>query len=324
MIHKLKVLRGEGFDPHYNLAVEQVLLESVGEGECIFYLWRNENTVVIGRNQNAWRECRSSLLQEEGGRLARRLSGGGAVFHDLGNLNFTFLMRQTDYDLDKQLSVIEMALRALGVEASRSGRNDILAEGRKVSGNAFYKNGTQAYHHGTLLVDADMEKLSRYLSPSKAKLEAKGVASVRSRVANLKELNSSITVDILMDALEESFSEVYGLKAERITEDSLDSAAIEILRLRNCSWDWLWGRKLSFDYQAEDRFPWGSLELRFRVENGIITRAQVHSDAMDWALAPKLEEAFIGCPFDQLSLLRRVEGLPWEADVAKMLIRLEI
>ena len=178
MIDRIKILRGKSQDPYYNLAVEQVLLESVREGECILYLWRNSNTVVIGKNQNAWKECRSSLLYEEGGKLARRLSGGGAVFHDLGNLNFTFLVRQQDYDQDRQLSVIEDAVRSLGVDALRSGRNDILAEGKKFSGNAFYKNGVQAYHHGTLLVDVDMEKLSRYPSPSKAKLAATGVDSV--------------------------------------------------------------------------------------------------------------------------------------------------
>ena len=180
MIRQLKLYRGEGYDPYRNLAVEQHLLETVEDGCCVLYLWQNQNTVVIGRNQNAWKECRTTQLQEDGGHLARRLSGGGAVFHDLGNLNFTFLVRDEDYDLDRQLSVIAVACQALGVGTERSGRNDLLAGSRKFSGSAFYHNMGRSYHHGTLLVNVDMDKLGRYLNPSPAKLRAKGVDSVRS------------------------------------------------------------------------------------------------------------------------------------------------
>ncbi len=324
MIESVALYESTSFDPYYNLAVEQVLLESVEEGECILYLWRNQNTVVIGRNQNAWKECRRSLLYDEGGKLARRLSGGGAVFHDLGNLNFTFLVRQRDYDLDRQLSVIENAVRSLGIDARRSGRNDILAEGRKFSGNAFYKNGTQAYHHGTLLVDVDMSKLSRYLSPSKAKLAAKGVESVRSRVVNLREFVPGLTMDALMDALERSFAACYGAEPERIREADLNLEAVESLRQRNASREWLWGSKQAFDWTAEERFSWGCLELSFRVEGGIIRQTQVSTDAMDWSLAPKLTEAFQDCPFDANALVCRLRGLPWENDLAGWFDRLEI
>ena len=161
MIDRLQVYESEGFDPYRNLAIEQHLLETVLGGCCLLYLWRNERTVVIGRNQNAWAECRTTLLSEEGGRLARRLSGGGAVYHDLGNLNFTFLMRTEDYDLDRQLNVIQTACRLGGIETERSGRNDLLADGRKFSGNAFYRHEGRSYHHGTLLVDTDMNRMVR-------------------------------------------------------------------------------------------------------------------------------------------------------------------
>ena len=209
MITRLTVCVSPGTDPYENLALEQTLLERVGEGDLILYLWQNERTVVIGRNQNPWKECRTALLAEEGGRLARRLSGGGAVFHDLGNLNFTFLMAEADYDLPRQLTVLERACRSLGIPAQRSGRNDLLADGRKFSGNAFYKHNGRAYHHGTLMVDVDLEMVQRYLSPSKAKLAAKGVDSVRSRVVNLREFVPELTIEQLSDALTAALAEVY-------------------------------------------------------------------------------------------------------------------
>ena len=209
MIRSLYVCRGRGTDPYENLALEEALLNRVGEGELILYLWQNERTVVIGKNQNPWKECRTALLAEEGGHLARRLSGGGAVFHDLGNLNFTFLMSAQDYDLPRQLAVIERACRSLGIPAARSGRNDLLADGRKFSGNAFYKHNGKAYHHGTLMVDVDLEMVQRYLSPSRAKLAAKGVDSVRSRVVNLREFVPTLSVRQLENALIAALAEVY-------------------------------------------------------------------------------------------------------------------
>lgn len=278
MIDKLWIYEGQSYDPHYNLAVEEYLLESVEPGQCVLYLWQNRNTVVIGRNQNPWKECRTTLLEQEGGHLARRLSGGGAVFHDLGNLNFTFLVPQADYDLDRQLTVIQEAVRSLGIQAERSGRNDVLAEGRKFSGNAFYKNGIQAYHHGTLLVDVDTQRMSRYLNPSKAKLQSKGVDSVRSRVVNLRELNPDITIPGLKAALAEAFSRVYGLPLAQIAPETLDAGAIEALRRRNESWEWLYGKKIPFTFDCEGRFPWGGVQIQAQVENGVVRQAKIYTD----------------------------------------------
>lgn len=297
MIHHIALYESTDYDPYRNLALEQHLLESVPEGTCILYLWQNQNTVVIGRNQNAWKECRMTLLEEEGGHLARRLSGGGAVFHDLGNLNFTFLVPQADYDLDRQFSVIQEAVRRFGIPAEKSGRNDVLSEGRKFSGNAFYKNGTQAYHHGTLLVDVDMQKMGRYLNPSKAKLQSKGVDSVRARVVNLRELNPEVTTQRLKTAMAEAFSAVYGLPLNRMGEETLDLAQVDSLYRHYSSWEWRCGRKLPFTFEWEDRFPWGGIQIALQVESGVVQQAQVYSDAMDWTIAPKLEQALTGRRF---------------------------
>ena len=299
MIERLLVCRSESYDPYHNLALEEALLNRVGKGELILYLWQNERTVVIGKNQNPWKECRTALLIEEGGRLARRLSGGGAVFHDLGNLNFTFLMSTEDYDLSRQLTVLEKACQSLGIPAQRSGRNDLLADGRKFSGNAFYSHAGKSYHHGTLMVDVDMERVQRYLSPSKAKLAAKGVDSVRSRVVNLREFVPDLTIGRLSDALIAALSETYSGNApgaHSVRPLDVSELTLRDLTAKYGSDAWLYGPKLPFTLSVEDRFPWGGIEVQLDVNEGVIRAAKVYTDAMDETLAPRLEAALCGVP----------------------------
>ena len=315
MISRLRILRTDTTDPHYNLALEEMLFNAAAEGECILYLWQNRHTVVIGRNQNPWLECRTRQLEEDGGFLARRLSGGGAVYHDLGNLNFTFLVRKEDYDLPRQLSVIARACQNLGIPAEIYGRNDITADGRKFSGNAFYEHQGRAYHHGTLLVDVDMAQMGRYLSPSPAKLQAKGVTSVRSRVVNLKELRPGLTIPEMAAAMEEAFSQVYGLPAEPMDASGLDREQLDALYRRNASWEWLYGRKLPFTFQCAGKYPWGEVTIQLAAEAGTVREAAVYTDAMDGGFAPLLERAFAGCPFRTDALCRAAASLPWDEEV---------
>ena len=317
MICKLSIYESTSVDPYFNLATEKYLLDSVDETSCILYLWQNQNTVVIGKNQNAWAECRTSLLQEEGGKLARRLSGGGAVFHDLGNLNFTFLVGRDNYDLTRQLAVIQKACAFAGIETTRSGRNDILADGRKFSGNAFYHSGTCAYHHGTLLIDSDMEKLQRYLSPSKAKLEAKGVCSVRSRVINLKELSAGLTCQTMKDNMKKAFCDVYGLCAETITLTDEALSSINKLGRSYADWNYLYGAPLPFSFCCESRFDWGGIELQLQAKSGIITAAKVYSDAMDWQLPSAVENALVGCRFTQNDIKNALNNILADSQIIK-------
>ncbi len=317
MITQLRIFEGVGFDPHANLAMEKHLMDITPAGTCILYLWQNQNTVVIGRNQNAWLECRSSLLEEEGGKLARRLSGGGAVFHDLGNLNFTFIMRRENYDLDKQLSVIQAACALAGIQTEKSGRNDVLADGRKFSGNAFYQSRTHAYHHGTLMVDVDKDKLGRYLSPPKAKLEAKGVTSVRSRVVNLKELAPELTIDRLKTYMTEAFSQVYGMEATPLALTDEDMAAIEQLKAEYGAWEYLFGTPLPFTFSCEGHFSWGHIQLQLSAKEGIINGVKFYSDAMDWALPGTVETALTGCRFALADMQTALQASPLEADICR-------
>ena len=317
MAKELWLCRGEGTDPYENLALEQYLLETVDPGSCILYLWQNHRTVVIGRNQNPWAECRTELLQEEGGHMARRLSGGGAVFHDLGNLNFTFLAHQVDYDLEKQLTVLLRACQKLGIPADRSGRNDLLADGRKFSGNAFYEHHKRCYHHGTLLVDVDLERMGRYLRPSPAKLESKGVASVRSRVVNLAELAPGLTVERLAKQLEEEFAAIYGGDVQQLPAERLDRQRLKELAAHNRSWEWLWGRKMTFTLQPRGRFPWGEVTICLAVEQGVVTEAAVYTDAMDWSFAEPMGAALTGCPLTAEALRQALEGISCGAEIRR-------
>ena len=323
MITHLCVYDSTDFNPHWNLATEKHLMDIIPSGTCLLYLWQNKNTVVIGKNQNPWLECRTSLLEEEGGKLARRLSGGGAVFHDLGNLNFTFIMCKEDYDLDKQIAVIQTACALAGIAAEKSGRNDLLADGRKFSGNAFYQNRTHAYHHGTLMVDVDKDKLGRYLSPPKAKLEAKGVTSVRSRVVNLKELNPKLTISDMKVYMAEAFNKVYGMVAEPLCLTDADFAEIEKVKTEYSSWEYLFGTPLPFSFQCEARFDWGHIQLQLDAKDGIIVSAKVYSDSMDWDLPSTVENALTGCRFEtaamQKALQQSLQNKDICADLCQML-----
>ncbi len=328
MITSIAVYEAAGTDPYENIATEKYLLEHTKAGQCILYLWQNKNTVVIGRNQNAWAECRTSLLEQEGGKLARRLSGGGAVFHDLGNLNFTFLVHDEDYDLDKQFAVIRLACRMAGIRVEKSGRNDLLAEGKKFSGNAFYHSHGHAYHHGTLLIDADMEKLSRYLTPPKAKLEAKGVSSVRSRVTNLKDLCPDLTVPLLKTHMIAAFEAIYEASAQPFTlcRDALEEIGSSAKKLSD--WQWCYGPRLPFSFACESRFSWGSIQLQLQVERGQILHANVYSDAMEWALPDTVSDALTGCRFTtedmQKALTGKIENPLILQDICRLLQEQEL
>lgn len=317
MITSCFVYQATGYDPYENLAAEQNLLEHLQPQQCILYLWQNQNTVVIGRNQNAWAECRTALLQSEGGKLARRLSGGGAVFHDLGNLNFTFLLNDEDFQIEKQLSVIKKACALAGIETETSGRNDVLAGGRKFSGNAFYHSKGHAYHHGTLLIDADMDKLQRYLSPSKAKLEAKGIASVRSRVVNLTELAAGLTVKKMEQYMCQAFGAVYGIEPAELVLPSPAKAEIAATAQAISSWDYLFGTPLPFTCQMEQRFPWGNVQLQIEAKGGVIQAVRVYSDAMDWQLPQLLEAALMGCRFTKEDICSHLVQSDISADISQ-------
>ena len=313
MVEKITYIESGQFHPYKNLAVEEYLLLHCEPQECILYLWQNQNTVVIGRNQNAWKECKVESLEENGGYLARRLSGGGAVYHDLGNLNFTFLVSKENYSIDRQLEVIVKAVQKLGAKAEKSGRNDILIDGKKFSGNAFYEQEQHCYHHGTLMMNVNKEMLSKYLTVSKEKLQSKGVDSVKSRVTNLVDYIPDLTLEALKKALREAFEEVYGLTSNECKMEDLDQKEIEQRTKHFSSWDWRYGRKIDFQYEISKRFPWGQMNIQFQVDQGKIADVNVYSDSLKPMTIEKLPKYLKGIRYHKKNICSELR-LYWAED----------
>ena len=298
MIKKLQFYISHTADPHENLAIEKLLLETVDQETLLLYLWQNENTVVIGKNQNAFSECRTELLKAEGVTLARRLSGGGAVFHDLGNLNFTFLCSTENLDVSKHMQVIRGACLLAGIPTELSGRNDILAAGRKFSGNAFYNSKGRSYHHGTLLIRTDMEKLGRYLTPPTAKLQSKGIKSVRSRVINLSELSPSLGCDAMKAHLLSAAETVFGLPPKPFGE--INHETISSYAKHFGDREYLYGSPIPFNVSCAGHLPFGNAELMLCVKNGCIADLKLYTDALDSDLSAAVEQALISLLSEQI------------------------
>ncbi|WP_429235107.1 lipoate--protein ligase A [Aeromonas salmonicida] len=300
----LRLLVSDSHDPLFNLAVEECIFRQMDPNQRVLFLWRNANTVVIGRAQNPWKECNTRRMEEDGVTLARRSSGGGAVFHDLGNSCFTFMAGKPGYDKSISTAIVLDALKLLGVSAFASGRNDLLVAtqdgDRKVSGSAYRETLDRGFHHGTLLLDADLSRLANYLNPDPKKLAAKGISSVRSRVANLCELLPGIEHQQVSHALIEAFFAHYGARVspEHISPTQLpDLPGFADTFARQRSWEWNFGHAPAFTHQLDERFDWGGVELHFDVEKGVIGRAQIFSDSLDPAPLDALAQRLVGVTY---------------------------
>jgi lipoate-protein ligase A len=342
---RLSYAESHSHDPYFNLSFEKYLFENVPDDEVIFYLWQNERTVVCGRNQNIYKECNLTALNKLGGKVARRLSGGGAVFHDLGNLNFSFIARDALYDVDKQLGIIEDALKHMGLNVIRSGRNDLTIDGRKFSGNAFHKANGSNCHHGTIMIDVDPETIAEVLTVDPGKLESKGVPSVVSRVTNLKDFKEDITIDELKKNLFAACLREYDCKnfSSEITIESnmvissngrLDwfSDGSMLTMLQSLSENrtffaddkWVFGRNPAFTNTIEHRFDWGSVEICLNVEGDEIKDCKIYSDSLVPDFLSALELRLIGTKYSFKSLSKIIETVSKECDTDVSQIALDI
>ncbi|MFQ7795538.1 MAG: lipoyl protein ligase domain-containing protein, partial [Evtepia gabavorous] len=231
------------------------------------------------------------------------------VYHDLGNLNFTFLTVRRDYDVARQTETILQAVRALGIPAEKNGRNDLTAAGGKFSGHAYYQTGEQCYHHGTLMVSVDLSPLAAYLQVSPLKLEAKGVKSVRARVVNLTQFRPELTVAQLRQALVEAFGRVYGLPVHPLRTDQLDAQALARGRARFADPAWVYGDSRPLAVSREARFTWGLLRLDYSQAEGSITQAALWSDGLEADFLSQVPGALQGCPRQPAAVRARLMAL---------------
>ncbi|MBQ3668321.1 MAG: lipoate--protein ligase [Clostridia bacterium] len=297
-------------DAHLNLARDEYLLDSLAPGEIALYLYVNAPSVIIGVNQNPYLECDLNKLDADGVRLVRRMSGGGAVYHDSGNLNFSFIAHRDIYDEARQNRVILNALRRFGIDATLSGRNDISFSSLKFSGCAFCQRGQNRLHHGTLLINARLDSLGRYLTPSKIKLEAKGIKSVRARVCNLSEINPDITVETMKAALKDAFEGEYGeSRSYAFSEEA--KREIACLKQKRASRDWVFNETPAFDAVLEGRAPFGNARLCLKIEKGIISRCRLYTDSLDTDISSKIQTALENRPFtkEDIAAALKANGL---------------
>lgn len=307
ILHKqFKVYISESFDPKFNLSMEEWLMKCTKSNEVVLFLWQNENTIVIGRNQNPYKECDVKKLKEDNVQLVRRLSGGGAVYHDRGNLNFTFIASDKNYDVESNMKVILNGISRFGIQGYFNGRNDLMVQERKFSGNAFFNDNGMNCHHGTLLVEVDLDKLSRYLTVSPLKLQSKGIDSVASRVVNLREISTEITIENLKDALIDSFNEFYKTKAQIII---LNEKAIDVTAYleKYISWEWNYSESPDFTIAIEEKFIWGIIEIYIEFSDGKIKNCKFYTDAIFLEDFQKLERILQNEQFKRENILEAIE-----------------
>lgn len=306
---KLRVLISDTFDPWFNIATEDWIFRDMLSPEelevtKILFLWRNDNTVVIGRFQNPWSECNTEKMEADGIKLARRQSGGGAVFHDLGNTNFTFLSSKQGFDKSVNNKIITNAINSFGLNSLPSGRNDILINttdgDKKISGSAFKETKDRSFHHGTLLINADMTKLSQYLNPNQKKLESKGITSVRARVANLAELNPKITHEELCSRIIKEFFNHYQSECEVEVLDHQFLLSIPRLNehfKKMSDWNWRFGEAPNFTHQMSERFTWGTVDVHLDVQKAQVEKAQIFSDSLHPEMIEHLMASLQNIPY---------------------------
>ncbi|MBB6635607.1 lipoate--protein ligase [Cohnella thailandensis] len=308
----LYVDNGNGHDPSLNLALEEYILRKLPAENDYLLFYINEPSIIIGKNQNTAEEVNSEYLRENGIHVVRRLSGGGAVYHDLGNLNFSFITRddgQSFHNFMKFTQPVVNALRKLGVDAELSGRNDLQVGERKISGNAQFSTRGRMFSHGTLLFDSRMENVAAALKVNPIKFESKATKSVRSRVANIAEfLKEPMTIEEFKQFVLESIFD--GQPIERYELMEADWAEVRKLAdERYRSWDWNFGQSPAFNVQNVRKLAAGLFDVRLEVVKGEIRGAAVFGDFFGRGEVSEVTDKLIGIRYDKESIERAIDGI---------------
>lgn len=292
-------IESESFDPHFNLALEQYVFDNLDKNENYFMLWQNDNAIIVGKHQNTVAEINAEYTKENNIKVVRRLSGGGAVYHDLGNLNFTFIVsagggyEQFNFS-DFCKPIIEL-LNSLGVNAVLNGRNDMSIEGKKFSGNSQYAKRGRIMHHGTIMFDSDLDIVGNSLVVSKDKIQSKGVTSIRSRVTNIKpHMQTDVSIEEFKRLLVNHVFKGAEVPQYHLTEEDIQK--IEALASEKYrTWDWNYGSSPKYSVIKERRFEGvGGITLCMDVENGIIKDFDIYGDYFGNGDKSNLKEILVG------------------------------
>lgn len=311
----------ESTDPYFNLALEEYLLTRRTDLKSLFMLWQDEPVVVVGRNQNSTEEINRDFMKKKGIKLVRRLSGGGAVYHDLGNLNFTFISEDNHdrgLDFSRFTRPVIETLQKIGIKAENNGRNDITIAGKKFSGNAQYRYNNRLLHHGTLLFASNLEDMTEALRAGDDKLQNKGIKSVRSRVTNIIDhLNAAISIDEFKNYLKSHI-----LKDPSAIYYLTPSDKEEINRLRQdkyLSWAWNYGKSPGFNLKKSQRFDWGKIECCLEVRRGVIKSCLFYGDFFFQRDIKELADLLINQPYRREVITELLNSL----DLNSYIINLE-
>ena len=305
-------LESASTDPYYNLALEQVVFDGPGQHETCCMLWQNDNTIVVGKHQNTLQEVNMAYVREHNVRVARRLSGGGAVYHDMGNVNFTFIAPHegAEMDFSSFCRPVAAALAELGVTAEISGRNDMTIDGKKFSGNSQYVKHGRVMHHGTILYGSDLSIVGQALKVPEDKIISKGLQSVRSRVTNVRPyVKEDFPTQVFLERLREALWEMYPMKQMELTEEQ--KAQVEHLRATLYStWDWNFGASPACQIVKKRRVEGcGQLEVHMDVEQGALKTLHFYGDYFSMEEPEKLAEQLLGCALEENALMERLNGV---------------
>ncbi|MFJ5622476.1 lipoate--protein ligase [Peribacillus loiseleuriae] len=300
-------------DPQINLAIEEYILKNLDINETYLLFYINGPSIIIGKNQNTIEEINTEYVEKNGIKVVRRLSGGGAVYHDLGNLNFSFITKddgQSFHDFKKFTEPVVKALSKLGIHAEISGRNDILAEGRKISGIAQFSTRGRMFTHGTLLFNSEMDHIVSSLKVKKDKIESKGIKSVRSRVANIAEfLENPMTIEEFRSLILKYIYEENEIIPEYVLTEDDWTKINELSKERYQNWDWNYGKSPKFNLQHSHRFPVGSIDIRLEVNKGKIENCKVYGDFFGVGDVSEIEEKLTGIRYERTEIERVLEGV---------------
>ena len=300
-------------DPRINLAIEEYALKHLNIDETYLLFYINRPSIIIGRNQNTIEEINSDYVDENGITVVRRLSGGGAVYHDLGNLNFSFITKDDGdsfHNFKKFTQPVVETLEKLGIHAELSGRNDILAEGKKISGNAMFSTKGRMFSHGTLLFQSEMDHIVSALKVKKDKIESKGIKSIRSRVGNIADfLKEPMSVEEFRSFLLQNIFKESGKVTEYVLTETDWEKIHEISEERYQNWEWNYGKSPKFNLQNSHRFPVGSVDIRLEVNRGIIENCKIYGDFFGVGEVADIERKLTGTRYEKEAISRVLDEI---------------